>query len=99
MASWRSMTFPRAAGGGTQPRNADHVAGLGGLELRIEGGEDMCRASAGPARPPVGVDLLPAKSHVEAELHDVAVLHDVVLALHAHPAVRSRLGHRAGLHE
>src|SRR4051812_13103045 len=38
-------------------------------------------------------------SDVEAELHDVAVLHDVVLALYAHPAVRAGLRHRAGLDE
>ena len=37
-----------------------------------------------------------ADSHVEAELNDVAVLHDVVLALHAHQAPRLRLGHRSG---
>src|SRR3954471_19768627 len=36
---------------------------------------------------------------VEAELHDVAVRHDVVLALDADPAAGLRLGHRAGLDE
>src|SRR6476659_7390178 len=40
-----------------------------------------------------------AELHVEAELHDVAVGHDVVLALHAHPAAGLRLGHGAGLDE
>src|SRR5690554_2451671 len=38
----------------------------------------------------------PADSHVEAELHDVAVLHDVLLALHAHLALGLGLGHGAG---
>ena len=37
-----------------------------------------------------------ASPDVEAELHDVAVLHDVVLALHAGLALGARLGDRAG---
>src|SRR4051794_37737964 len=36
-------------------------------------------------------------SHVEAELHDVAVGHDVVLALHPHPARCLGGVHRPGL--
>src|SRR3954468_4583877 len=38
-------------------------------------------------------------SHVEAELHDVAVVHDVVLALDADLAPRLRLRHRTGVHQ
>src|ERR1700712_3766870 len=38
-------------------------------------------------------------SHVEAELHHVAVLHHVVLALHTHLAGRAGGVHRAGLDE
>src|SRR5690349_23004463 len=38
-------------------------------------------------------------SHVEAELHDVAVRHDVVLALHADPTSLLGLEHGAGSDE
>src|SRR4051794_6463339 len=40
-----------------------------------------------------------SQSDVEAELHDVAVGHDVVLALDPHPTAGLRLCHRPGLHQ
>ena len=45
-----------------------------------------------------GHSLLPGRKSCP-ELHHVAVGHDVVLALHAHPAVGAGLGHAPVLHE
>src|SRR5690606_8578052 len=62
------------------------------------------RTLCGPQRPPNPLrrrsdGLSPNVLDVEAELHHVPVLHDVVLALHAGLALRAGLGDRAGLDE
>src|SRR3954447_12343082 len=43
--------------------------------------------------------ILRPELNVEAEFHDVAVLHDVVLALHAHLAGGTSSGHRTSSHQ
>src|SRR5436190_10171927 len=81
-------------------------AGCFGLDVvvAVNAPPDRCRvapsrlpAPARPRRTPFGAatTLSGRQSHVEAELHDVAVGHDVVLAFHPDLAGRARCCHGA----
>src|SRR4051794_27011270 len=73
--------------------------GPGGIELHARGCDAAHQGRGGPGRVDEPLTWSYADLHVEAELHDVAVRHDVVLALDPDPTARLGLGHRSGLHE